>query len=522
MPAFDARRRELRDSLAAVQSQLSASESMRLAGVLEDYLTARDVALTMMWTYIADDGTEMLADEYAGKFRDMSRTATDKLDAMLDGLSTPSELAVRWSEQLSFSEFIFWGHLGGLKLAEARDAMVRDGGKVRELITVLDRKWQNLSEEDLKVEEAEQRAAQDLKDLLERALAEAMPYWVQAGAGVVVLRDAWKSVFSSITDHVKETLVGAGVPRNVVDALLTIASWANSAANMAQMAAKLGMEVGELMDWINRIRSINVGGLVQYRVGTLLDKETKQVVDYLDMACKGLKPLIEGAYNTHMTAFKAQLDNEGVIIVSYGGIRQQVDQFLRDCNLDSLRATHAAAVSAMDGIESSLGTDGMKRDWSDLRRMLKDAFDARRTTAEKAFDDFYRANDGRFLGGLSTDTERTLLEPDKWLVTTNGIVAVGLDTKLREWRERVTVINGGPKDAFDQVQNAFLGLPLDIRDQVQNGLNGYLNKQIREINTEADEAIKVLDNCALMVNARKISDDMDRSRLSQALRATIR
>ena len=33
---------------------------LRLAGVLEDYLTARDVALTMMWTYIADDSDEFL------------------------------------------------------------------------------------------------------------------------------------------------------------------------------------------------------------------------------------------------------------------------------------------------------------------------------------------------------------------------------------------------------------------------------------------------------------------------------
>ncbi|MFZ5527498.1 MAG: hypothetical protein ACOZE7_12660 [Pseudomonadota bacterium] len=87
--------------------------------------------------------------------------------------------------------------------------------------------------------------------------------------------------------------------------------------------------------------------------------------------------------------------------------------------------------------------------------------------------------------------------------------------------DRIVVVDGALVTTSGLVA---VGLPLDIRDQMQSGVNEYLNKhkQIREINTEADEAIKVLDNCALMVNARKISDDMDRSRLSQALRATIR
>lgn len=57
---------------------------------------------------------------------------------------------------------------------------------------------------------------------------------------------------------------------------------------------------------------------------------------------------------------------------------------------------------------------------------------------------------------------------------------------------------------------------------VQKGCNELLLKQVADINTEADKAIAVLDKCELMVNARKISDDMDRARLAQALRATIR
>ncbi len=522
MPSFDARRREMRAALAAVQSTLDIAESTRIATVLDDYANARDAVLTMMQTYLAEDDVTPLLDEYSSKFRDMTRTATDKLDNMLSGISTPTAAAVRFREQVSFAEFIFWGHLGGIKGAQARDAMARDGQKVRDLISALDKKWQNLSEEDSRVEEAEQRAAQEIKDLLEKSMAEAMPYWLQAGVGVTVMRDAWKAFFASITDHVKETLIGAGVPRSLVEGLLKLAGWANNTADVYEIAQRGGMNVDEAMTWLNRIRSMNIGGLIQYRVGTLLDSHTKTLLTVLDMAGKAIKLVTEDQYNTRMAAFKAQLDNEGLIIVSYGGIRQQVDQFLKDCNLDLLRAMHASAISSMDALDSLLSTDGQKTDWADLKRSLKDAFDARRQAAEKAFEDFYRANDGRFLGGLSSETERTLLEPDKWLITTNGIIAVGLDAKLREWRQLVTVVQGGPKDAFDQVQDAYLGLPLDIRDSVKSSMNTYLSKQVDLLNTEADKAIATLEKCSIMVNAQKISDDMDRSRLNQALRATIR
>ena len=522
MPSYDARGRELRNALAAIQADLDGGETTRIAAVLADYLNARDAVLTMMQVLLTEDAPEPLADDYAGKLRDMTRSATDKLDNMLSGLSTPSAAAVRFREQASFAEFIFWGQLGTLKVAQARDRLAADAQKVRELVAVLDKKWQNLNEEDLRIEQAEERAAQDLKDLLEQQLAQAMPFWIQVSAVVLDLRDTWKSVFTAITDHVKETLVGAGVPRPLADWLLKAAAWANGQADLLEVGQMLGMPVDDILGWINRIRSMNVGGLVQYRLGTVLDSKTKAALTILDGCAKGLKLLVEDQYYSRMAAFKAALDNEGMIVVAYGGIREQVDKFLKDCNLDGLRAAHEAAAAAMDGLDASLATDGMKSDWSELKRSLKDALLTRRAEAEKAFEQFYRANDGRFIGGLNGDTERALLETDKWIVTTNGIIAVGLDAKLREWRQAATVVQAGPKEAFDQVQDAFLGLPIDLRDSVRSSMNDYLTQQITTLNAEADKAIAVLEKSSLLVNAKKISDDMDRSRLQQALRATIR
>lgn len=522
MPSFEKRGRELRESLTALTGSIEGAEQVRIAGVLKDYLDARDAILTMMLVVLADETNEPLARDYNSKFNDMTKAALDKLDNMLSGVSNPSPAAVRFRETVDFAEMAFWSLLGSLKLGEARDALVANGRNVRELISALDKKWQNLSEEDLKVEEAEQKAARDIKDLLEQALAEAMPLYIQAGAGAIWLRDKWKAIPAAITDHVKAALVGAGAPESVINVLLKAASIANEAAFYLSVAKAAGVTVDVVEKAVNLVRSINIGGYVVYRLKPESDPQVGIITGALDKASKPLRGLIEGRYNEYMARYKALLDNEGVVIVAFGGIRQQVDQFLKSCNLDTTRAAHAEALSALDRVDSGLRTDGQKSDWSDVRKGLKDIFDTRRAATEKAFEDFFRANDGRFLGGLSTATEKALLETDRWTVTINGIVAVGLDEKLRDWRQQVVVVQGGPKEAFDQIQDSFLGLPLGVREQVQKSVNDYLSETMATLNAEAGKQIEVLEKCGLMVNARKIGSDMDRTRLSQALRATIR
>lgn len=522
MPSFEKRGKELREALVTLGISLEGAEQVRIAGVLADYQNARDAVLTMMTVVLGDETAEPLARDYNSKFNDMSKAAQSKLDNMLSGLNNPSEAAVRFRERVDFEEMAFWSLLGSLKIAEARDALVMNGRNVRELIAALDKKWQNLKEEDLRVEEAEQKAARDIKEMLEQALAEAMPLYIQAGAGAIWLKDKWGSIARTITDHVKAALVGAGCNEDVLNVLLKAASIANDMAFFISVGKLAGVTVDVVEKTINLIRSINVGGYVMYRLKPESDAQVGVITGVLEKAGRPLRTMIEGRYNDYMARYKAQLDNEGVVIVAFGGIRQQVDKFLKDCNLDTTRAGHAEAMAALDRIDSGLRSDGQKSDWSDLRKSLKDIFDNRKVATEKAFEEFYRANDGRFLGGLSTATETALLEPDKWQITINGVVAVGLDQKLRDWRQQVTVVQGGPKEAFDQIQNAFLGLPLGIREQVQQSINDYLGETMRVLNTEADKQIAVLEKCDLMMNAQKISNDMDRGRLKQALRATIR
>jgi len=522
MPSYDGRRNELKAALVTAAPGLQGAELVRITGVLDDYLNQRDAILTTIAVRMSDDGKEPMAAEFNGRLRDAIRAAQDKLDNMLSGLSTPSDAAVQFREQVSFAEMAFWAMAGSLRAAEARDAIVADAAKVTEMIAVLDKRWQNLSEEDLRVEEAEQRAATELKVLLENALQEAMPYYVQVIQGINLLKSRWTSIGLSITDHIKEVLVQAGIPRPILDALLKVSRWANDAAFYVTIAGAAGVPVAAVMDALNKLRSINVGLLLLSRVKLPLDEHADKVMEYLGNGNRVLKPLVENRYQALMAQYKAALDNEGVIIVAYGGIRQQVDEFLKSCSLDTIRNVHAFTLNELSRVDAGLRTDGQKSDWREVARAIKDALDARKLAAEGAFERFYRANDGRFLGGLSTATEQALLQPDRWQVTISGVVAVGLDSKLREWRQAVTVVQGGPPDAFSQIQDAFLGLPLDIRDDVRDQINGHLREKMTALNAEADRNLETLQQSTLMVNAERISTDMDRSRLRAALRATVR
>jgi hypothetical protein len=54
---------------------------------------------------------------------------------------------------------------------------------------------------------------------------------------------------------------------------------------------------------------------------------------------------------------------------------------------------------------------------------------------------------------------------------------------------------------------------------VKTKINAYLTETLETLNSEAQKAAETLEKCALMVNARKMESDFDRSDLVAKLRA---
>jgi hypothetical protein len=65
------------------------------------------------------------------------------------------------------------------------------------------------------------------------------------------------------------------------------------------------------------------------------------------------------------------------------------------------------------------------------------------------------------------------------------------------------------------------GKRLDQPHTVPNAipLNAYLTETLETLNSEAQKAAETLEKCALMVNARKMESDFDRSDLVAKLHA---
>jgi hypothetical protein len=519
MPSYDKRGVELQARLFTAGAGMSQAERQRIEAALNDYKLARDAVLTMIVVFLSDDSAEALTPEYNSKLRDTVRSASDKLDNMLSGISDATSAAVRFREQVAMDEMGFWALISSLKLAETRDSLITSTRRVHDLISVLDKRWQNLTEEDLRVEEAEQKAAEDLRDTLKRAMEAATPLYLQIPRGVFALQDLWKNVTKGITSMVVDFLVNeCGLPRVALEALLKLASIANDVARVAEL---IGGSPTEAMRIINIIRSINIGGYVGFAVKSELGKPAKVLLEIADAAAKPLREIVDGKYNDILAQYREKMNNQGVVIVAYGTIRQQVDEFLKAVNLQAVRTSRDDVMAQLDRLDGGM-TDGQKADWAEVRNGLKDMFNNRYVAAEKEFNDFFRANEGRFIGVVNTETERKLLEPDRWIVTINGVIGVGLDQKLRDWREQVNVLTAGPKDAYDQIQDVYASLPIEVQDQVRRAVNDAMSEQMALLKSAGEDQAKLLESCQLMVNAQKISSDMDRARLNQALRATVR
>jgi len=213
----------------------------------------------------------------------------------------------------------------------------------------------------------------------------------------------------------------------------------------------------------------------------LSGKELSSLLTLLSEVRKNLVPVLQDAYSQQVRTFKGQLPNQGSILVSRSNSRREADQFIKDNGVDVARALLDNALTGLDRFASGQPTDALKGDAADVARVIGDALEDRFEAMEDAFETFVSKNSGRFLGPVSSETERALLRPASWEEMEAGLVGLGLDEKLSQWRASTLEVSSRMTDAFTQVQSSFAGLPIELQGGARRGVNEQWEKAISAV-----------------------------------------
>ena len=119
---------------------------------------------------------------------------------------------------------------------------------------------------------------------------------------------------------------------------------------------------------------------------------------------------------------------------------------------------------------------------------------------------------------MSSETEQQILNTNRWQVTTDGLVSLGLDTRVREWIEGVRTVNGLVRRSFESITDGISGLPPEIRDSIARGVNRELERALGRVADESDRTTRALGRSAELADSRKLREDLNRRALTEALR----
>ena len=174
----------------------------------------------------------------------------------------------------------------------------------------------------------------------------------------------------------------------------------------------------------------------------------------------------------------------------------------------------------MEDWENGQATPGLKADASEFRAAAKAMFDERFQMTTRAFEEFVRANKGRFVGSIERDTETALLWTDVWVDRTRGIANLGMDARLKEWRENTLTITTQLDTASQQVRQQLIGLPIGGAEQILRRFDEAYAKMKDLLKSATDPAVAAIDLAMPVVTPDQITRDMDRSRLRDRLYAS--
>ena len=515
MPDFSHREKELRDSFEADKADFKVGEQVECFVRLRDAYPVRAAALADMLVPLTDMGAELKTRAFEDKFQVYVDRWVMPLTRLCDGLLYPGEEIDWWREREVGRELTFMQGLINMEIAEARDEMVALQAGLEKLMADLDKKWGTMTEEARRLEAEEAQACARMNEIMRQGVNNGTDAWARYGDALKRFLD----VFMQIPDFTNAAVVGAakqaGIPDKIAEAIPKVSLMGK---DYFAYGKELGIPAAELAR-ANPELFRDPGMFVSESIQKQLGPYFEALVTALNALYKYVLPVASMVYAEQVGQLQRLMPNQGVILVSLTQTRRDVDDFLKNCGLDKARAVYDRAEAALSRWADGQPTDGLKADAREWAAVVLEAFKRRYEHMATLFGVFVQANQGRFIGPVSRSVENELIFTDVWADRTQGLMDIGMDERLREWRAGAIDVSDRLATASSQVYQGLRHLPMDIQDGIVSKLNAYWAQLGTRLKAEADQAAAAMATAENNVNDGSIKRDLDRSALRQRLTA---
>lgn len=493
--------------LPAVQADLV---HQRLVGLL----SARDDAFKSMQEPFLSGSTEPIE----SRFKERVQAAYDRwispLSKTLDGISDPSTVLELWRDGKATYETAFIARLSDLNPARAFDELLALEQGLDKLNRDVQRKWDSMSEEAKRIEALEAEAGQRLNEVVNHSLHGATDAWARYGTAL----QNFLSHFQKVPDIVNQTLVtmakAAGFPPQMAEMIPKVSLLGK---DYFIRGRELGISAGELAaanPELMRDPGMYVSETFQKSIGPTFEA----FVTAINLLYNNVLPVAVGTYSEQIIQYQRLLPNQNAVVVSFGQTQKDVEEYLQKNGLDKARSTYERMSLELSRWADGLPADGLKEDARLWLQPVMGALKERYERVVHLFEDFVRNNQGRFIGTPNKTVENALLYSDIWADRERGILAAGMDERLREWRAGTSTVSDTLASASSQVFAQLRNLPPELSDPITARLNEEWQKMVQRLNGELQNTNHTLQTAAEKVDKEQIRRDLDRRVLQEGLR----
>ena len=493
MATFEYRRKELTETLDRIKSTIPAEELGELQNSCNLYSKGQDEVLTSLSTLVGDTGSNLQAANWKDNVTRGPNALKDTIDSALRKFPYPSPAAWAFQNATMADENRFWSSLLKLDLGARRDELWLLSKNLEDLTKTLQEKWNKMLVENQPLLDGETKAAKQIVEWVELAIAGKGP-WVQqtksavASAGQEVV-DAGRDFAEYAKDQIKQ----AGVSAQTAEAIRDL-----SARILGQWARTVAPRITSVVNTVGEVARV-VARNIPILNTSVQNEVANYTREFLDMIRK----------------------QTGGIFVVFSQTRQDTDKFVREHGFDVAKNLHQQTSENLNRWANDLPTDGLKNDAKDFAKLLLAALDLHLKNMETTFNTFVKQNETRFFGPIGPDTIRALTQEDRWNDDLARLLkrTRDLEETLKDWRSEAHQIL---ELDLDLILKDFLPhldfYPEDAQREIRNQLKSA-REQVKQA-AEQQKAIvdENLERVKQQAGPDKMQQDLDRRLLLEWLR----
>lgn len=457
----DNRSKELTQLLRDMQPAPTAEEKAKIQDALDTYFRDRDDHLSSIRAIIGDTSENKKLGDVLDRFSRWEDTLK-RFGDCLNYIRDVTTAALAFVTRVSFEEKKAIDGLREARVGEGRDILVYMATNVETMIKALSDKWAKLNYESGYFDAQERQAADEIRKMVEEAIYKTAPATDQ----LVKLSNDFYQFTQQVPKDIDQWLIDLAKDLDKKDA----DRW-----KALIKTVQPGKYIKGMFDTAMGIPSLSNGD-PQGQLGDLTKNASGHVGGLLSRRAEEYRSAI-------------QRRTDGILVL-FNETRRDTDEFIKNNSFEAAKLKYQAVSDTLDRFVSSMPTDGLKNDFGAFVKELRDMYGRHLTEMETMYNRFVSENQYRFFGPLGPDISEALTQTKAWEQVRVGIVNLGLEEKLRQFRSDLNqFIEVKMNDAVQRMWTQLECLDPEVRQAIQTEYEAFRD----EVARQTRERVRQLD-----------------------------